>query len=638
MESLTYRTVDPDSYTVTCSENATWEKSTLSFGDEGECYLEISGLQEVISNIYFHITPINTENTNDENVSVTISAVDEGNGVYYALPAVRVAGKHSSGSYIKLNLSGKAYSLKLTCSDANGKSYSVDPIALNVRRPFQISVKRILLMFAVMLALYFFRPGSEIYRVAFTPSIPGQRMILMLLLVLELACVLKTATWNQDNFNPPWIQHQQYAMLAESLTEGHFDLNITPSDELLAMENPYDLSLRNQDQVDYYWDIAFYEGRYYVYFGIVPVLLFYLPYYLITGASFSTWWGIAATMTAMTIGIYFLLKELVRKYFRSVSLGVFLLLDLFTFCGSGILMVAVKPVFYLLPMSMGVAFTIWGLYLWLSSDGEHLPRLIGGSLCMALVAGCRPQLLLGSFLAFPLFLPKWWEKWKQKEYKYLCSRVLPALLPYVIVAAFLMYYNAARFGSPFDFGANYNLTTNDMTHRGFHLDRIWLGAYMYLFQLPSITTSFPFITYAPADIHYQGQTIREAMYGGILLVNPLMLTLGLAFKKRQLLKEKRLQAITWMCIIFGVLIAIADTEMAGILFRYLCDFGIFFSIAAVLMILCMTDENAKREHLAQENRRKYSSQTALRWQKILYGGCLIQLFLWYQIVERIIFS
>ena len=26
-----------------------------------------------------------------------------------------------------------------------------------------------------------------------------------------------------------------------------------------------------------------------------------------------------------------------------------------------------------------------------------------------------------------------------------------------------MAYNAARFGSPFDFGANYNLTSNDMT-------------------------------------------------------------------------------------------------------------------------------------------------------------------------------
>lgn len=30
-----------------------------------------------------------------------------------------------------------------------------------------------------------------------------------------------------------------------------------------------------------------------------------------------------------------------------------------------------------------------------------------------------------------------------------------------------MWYNAARFGSPFDFGANYNLTSNDMTRRGF---------------------------------------------------------------------------------------------------------------------------------------------------------------------------
>lgn len=49
------------------------------------------------------------------------------------------------------------------------------------------------------------------------------------------------------------------------------------------------------------------------------------------------------------------------------------------------------------------------------------------------------------------------------------------ILPYIIVAAGVMYYNAARFGSPFDFGANYNLTFNDMTLRGFRIDRFLYG-------------------------------------------------------------------------------------------------------------------------------------------------------------------
>jgi len=55
----------------------------------------------------------------------------------------------------------------------------------------------------------------------------------------------------------------------------------------------------------------------------------------------------------------------------------------------------------------------------------------------------------------------------------------------VLVAAGLMWYNAARFGSPFDFGANYNLTGNDMTQRGFNAVRIGPAVFTSLFELPS---------------------------------------------------------------------------------------------------------------------------------------------------------
>ena len=57
-------------------------------------------------------------------------------------------------------------------------------------------------------------------------------------------------------------------------------------------------------------------------------------------------------------------------------------------------------------------------------------------------------------------------------------------LPFVLVAAGLMWYNAARFGSPFDFGANYNLTSNDMTKRGFNPGRIGPALFYYLLALP----------------------------------------------------------------------------------------------------------------------------------------------------------
>ena len=47
---------------------------------------------------------------------------------------------------------------------------------------------------------------------------------------------------------------------------------------------------------NYLWDTAYYEGHYYVYFGVVPVLLFYLPFYLVTGANFPTAIGVLIGM------------------------------------------------------------------------------------------------------------------------------------------------------------------------------------------------------------------------------------------------------------------------------------------------------------------------------------------------------
>ena len=50
--------------------------------------------------------------------------------------------------------------------------------------------------------------------------------------------------------------------------------------------------LQKQTGESYLFDVAYYEGHYYVYFGVLPVLLFYLPFYLLTGSSFPTAIGV----------------------------------------------------------------------------------------------------------------------------------------------------------------------------------------------------------------------------------------------------------------------------------------------------------------------------------------------------------
>ncbi len=83
------------------------------------------------------------------------------------------------------------------------------------------------------------------------------------------------------------------------------------------------------------------------------------------------------------------------------------------------------------------------------------------------------------------------------------------LLPVVLVAVGLMWYNAARFGSPFDFGANYNLTSNDMTRRGFAVGRIAPAVVTFLAGIPGVQTVFPYITATKMQTNYMGLTITS---------------------------------------------------------------------------------------------------------------------------------
>ncbi|MFR5093080.1 MAG: hypothetical protein ACLTDR_14765 [Adlercreutzia equolifaciens] len=114
------------------------------------------------------------------------------------------------------------------------------------------------------------------------------------------------------------------------------------------------------------------------------------------------------------------------------------------FC-CGIMYLVKFPTFYSLPIMCGLAFSVWGLYCWMRSRlaAHKCGWLFAGSLCMALVAGCRPQLLVLSLLAFPLF-------WRT----YITERRLATrrgvvefaclVAPYVLVAAGIMALQPPR--------------------------------------------------------------------------------------------------------------------------------------------------------------------------------------------------
>ncbi len=582
----------------TFSFSKTDQKKQTSFS------LEIPEIYEKIENIYIDAYLLHNPS---KKLEVTLHVTDEANEYYYALPSRTLVPSVWESKYMRLHTSGNTEKIKISFSTGSTEKNAiihVNSIKINSKVPLHLWFIRPFFLTSFLTFLYLIWPTSIFWNLVLNFKEKKQKWFIVGVLGLEILYLTGTVF-----LNPTWLVNKkqnaqlEYHKLAIALKKGHFYLEDVVPEQLKEMKNPYDITARRKvfttPDTIYLWDYAYYDSKYYVYFGIVPALFVYLPAsYLFGDFGFPNFLYIYVMGILFVFVSYFLLKEVCMRYFEKIPILLFLLLWLFIINASQLPYIMHRPTFYSVPIITALLLTTLGLFLWLSSTREgklNKKRMVFGSLCMALVAGSRPQFLLGSFFCFPIF----YSTYKRKEIltKKSLKETIFFCLPYVIVALFLMYYNYARFGSIFDFGANYNLTTNDMTKRGFVLERIPLGIYTYLFEPLHTTLQFPFMEPSVIKTTYLGRTISENFLGGAVRVHVLLILSFFVFWFRNYFKNKRLYITALMATIFAVLILIMDTEMAGILPRYLTDFIWLLLISTTLILLAIystiKEENVK---------------------------------------------
>lgn len=518
-----------------------------------------------------------------KSVTVTVYAIDEGSSVYYEIGELYIKG--SETAYAKLHLTGAAKKIKLA-SDAT-KATEVE-VKFNAPIPFEAHPMFIAGCAGIVLLICLFRPGALVYRKRFDES---RRFIAVLTAaILVVSCV---STGYMANKFQVGAQEHQYFELAEALADGHVCLDEEPSEALLSLDNPYDFNARKaakvrEDSGGYaFWDHALYKGKYYVYFGVLPCLVFFLPYYLATGAELPLAVAIIITMAILCLGLVRLSFSCCRRWSPGCSQAT-LLYSAFTFAtGSWIVYAAIKPGHYALPILLGLALLAWGIDLCIEATARReisLPRAAAGAGLIAATVACRPQLLIGGLIAICLLVKHMRDFGIRSDLKALGV----ALAPCVVVFALQGWYNFIRFDSVFDFGANYNLTTNDMTKRGFNVDRIPLALLSYLFQPPVFGASSPFLRAVDLNADYFGVSIVEKMFGGIFCLTPLLFPIFLPIlgRYRRILGKGR-TALVGLSALCAIALVIFDANAAGILPRYFMDFGFFLAFGSALCIIAI---------------------------------------------------
>lgn len=617
------------------------EKITLSTGDpnkrepfkitEDNSVLEFTDINLSINSLYFKMPT----NQSGQVVKVKVQYTDDAHAAYFdtteyttGVPDLTLVTNNSDTQYKKFNSTGNVKSLKFefTGDGKHDVQYPIllESIYLNPHVPFSFVPWRMWLVFALCALAYIFRPKSAIYHIGIRDKEFVSKTGIIATVIIELAIMFSftlfganqvgvaTSEYNYGDWDNTSLINtfevggksaQQYSELAKALAKGQVYLDETPPAWLQELGNPYDKSLRDEAEKrtgePALFDVAYYEGHYYVYFGVVPCLIFYLPFYVLTGANFPTAIGVLIAVSFFILGLTALLHRFAKYHFKQVNLGIFLILQAACIICCGTLYLLKFPNFYSLPIACALLFSVWGLYFWMrgrSSEKKCLNYLLG-SACMALVLGCRPTLIVLSLVAFPLF----WRPYisKRRIYTREGKREFVCLIaPYIVVAGGLFLYNYLRFGSFTDFGANYNLTVHDMTKRGLSFGRIWPAFFSFFIQPPNISGVFPFLQECTFNTTYVGQTVREATFGGIFACLPILWFLIFAVPIIKLRNSQRqtktVSGVILLLLLGGVLLAIMDAEVAGILQRYFADFTFLFMSAAVLLVFIL-NENVSHE-------------------------------------------
>ena len=529
------------------------------------------------------------------------------------LSVTEVVSSVAESNYIRIYPDGNVREIKIAFDVNEVPDASEINVALNETRPFCIHVFRAVFIAVIVALVLLFRPGSKVYKMPLCGEERNNIYILLALSALIGLWMIIVYAFNYDTTNFYRAGHVEaiYTYQAESILNGHVWLDFTPPRYLSEMANPYDFNARlemaRQTGESFKLDFAFFDGKYYSYYGIVPTLIFYIPYVALTGLHLNNSVPVLLMGVVFILFSFLLVFKLLKRYYPEISLGIYFLMVLaFTF-GTGAFYCAQTPHVYSVAFISAIMFTVIALYFWITASDKHfedskLPlskaRLLIGAVAMGLAIGSRPVFGLYALLAFPLF----YSEIKERLFfsKKGIANTICVIAPLLVIGSAILYFNKIRFGSFFDFGNTYNLSEMDLQNRHPGIRRLWLGIFEYLFQPLKIGGKFPYaesiFDYQNHSTDYMGYMFFDPVYGGYFALCPICLCVLFIGKCRKALREMKMYWICVISLVFAALLLFIDIEMTGITLRYQMDFGLPVALTAVLILTVLIRKAEKSSY------------------------------------------
>ena len=549
------------------------EIEDMQVENNGFSKVNLENIDTEIKTIYVKFKNLNPNDYIEYQISYSDETTKERN-----LPKKEYFEKIEESQYTAVYLSGKVESLSISYS----KDSELEEIQLNTPIPFNFNIFRTIIVTLIILLIYSLKTHS-FWQEAYTKeNVKGQRVyFLILTFFILILCFfnifneyIETDLYNKD--------------FVEALENGQTYLLEEPSEKLLSLENPYDTVERSSIKrgEDYIWDTALYNNHYYIYFGILPALILFLPFHIITGTFLKTSVVVLLFSVLSAIMLALIIEYIFKKHFSKLPFKMLVFSEISILFGSFLIWINVAPRFYEMVNVAGLYFSLQGIYLFLTikKGGELSFKKLGlGALCLALAVACRPTTLIASIIIIPII----WNLFKQKKAnkKEVLKLILVVMIPYIVVGLLLMYYNYIRFGSIFEFGAKYQLTMNDMRNLKNRLITIPAGFIYNLFNLPSFIGEFPFMQVNSNIPEIFAYYYVEDMPGGVFILAPIAFAVFGIKKFLKTSKNTELKNLVVVILAVGIILNIIIVMQGGSTGRYLLDFAWYFVLAGILIYL-----------------------------------------------------
>lgn len=530
---------------------------------------------------------------NDKYIPLTVSFTDDNfafdDGYDYNKGTFKVLVGTKEKNYLNLNSFGNVKNLRLDFGD---ERVIIEELELNKKPEFSFNILRFIIIAAVCFIIKY-----GLWKIKFDNK-KHSYAIMISAAVICTAILFSFANLNKVSAdlnalsvypNPNISSADQYEQLFDAFKKGQLNLDIDYDTSLFEnLENIYDRSERNEHGLHGdFWDRAYYNGKFYSYFGAAPVITVYFPVYFLTHKVPTPEFASTLLCVYAVIFISLLYDTIIKKMCRKVPLLLVLLGQITVIMTSGLMAAMCENKFYYMAILSGIGSVAAFLYFLLKAYySESFKKrnifLVMTGISVVMIVASRPTLLLYALIAIvpAIFVLKNKNDNIYKKIIYIVSIGTPVLVGAVLI----MLYNYLRFESPFEFGFNYQLTVSIAKANTITLGMLPAAVYHFYIQQPKIHSYFPYIEIKGYALDSYTRYSYSHRTMGVLNYPILNAVFLYPFAVNKDKKNSFKKYFTIAVIACAILLSFVDMCKAGSHYRYTVDILFTLAIAALIIV------------------------------------------------------